>query len=497
MDNSIQQNVQIVKPFENIFGHKYQKEELSLLLDWFNNYDHWKSQGISLPKGVLLYGEPGNGKSMIMKDIFKHSELPVCIFKGCVEKLCEALEDIFIEARKKAPSIILIDELDLLIDKDSRVTRILQDNIDGLRFKEDVFVIAATNDLDSIPYPLLRHGRLEKIIKISNPTGKEAFQYLRSFFEKVGATFAADIDIEGLTLTLENISFAGLKSIANDVVLRNGFKDIGFGEIIDSIYRVSNHVQDKNEVGTYESAIHEAGHAVLAHKHSKYFKITRLDIKHEGGTLFTKQVAENIWPYKKIIADIEISIAGVLAQKIIFKEGSEGCGEDLQRARRNAWNAFNYFGYRKCSDTLPEVRPYARSREEPEYKKESNIKRADSLLNKCERRVKRYLKKNKRLIIAIADELYEKKFLSAADVKEIINEQEEKAKFKFYETSWYFDRGDVKEDWETKSFKTKWGALKYYQKHKDDEGTYWWKVTKRTYGFKILETYIDEFKEKI
>ena len=62
---------------------------------------------------------------------------------------------------------------------------------------------------------------------------------------------------------------------------------------------------------------------------------------------------------------------------------------------------------------------------------------------------------------------------------------------------WFFDHGNIKEDWDTKTFRTKSGALKYYKKHKDDEGTYWWKVTKRTYGFEIVETYIDEFKEKI
>ena len=485
------------KPFANVIGHQYQKEELLLVLDWFKNYEYWKSKGVSLPKGVLLYGEPGNGKSLLMKEAIKYVGLPTYVFKGDIENVTKGLEQTFNKAKETSPSVVIIDELDLLINKESRVTRILQENLDGVESKEDILVIAATNNRWEIPDPLLRPGRLEKIIKIPYPTGKEAFDLLKMHFDKFGAHLSNDIDNKEIELILNKIPCAGIKTIANDIVLRNGFDNIDTQMIIDSVYRSTNHIQDKSKAPNYYIAVHEAGHAVMANRFSHFFEITRLDVKQEGGVLCVKELDEDYWPYDKMLADVKISMAGVIAEKIICGVGSSGCESDLQRARKQAWSAINYCGFLSCSDTLPEIKPFSNVREEPEKKKEINTKRADFLLRKCERDTIRYLRRHKRLIKKIADELYAKKFLSSSDVTKIISCETNKRKFKFYETLWFFDHGDVKEDWETKSFKTKWGALKYYQKHKNDEGTYWWKVTKRTYGFEIMETYIDEFKEKI
>lgn len=485
------------KPFKNVIGHQCQKEELLLVLDWFKNYDYWKTKNISLPKGVLLYGEPGNGKSLLMKEAIKYVGLPTYIFKGGFESITKGLEQTFNKAKETSPSVVIIDELDLLIDKESRVTRVLQENLDGVESKEDILVIAATNNYWSIPDPLLRPGRLEKIIKIPYPTGQEAFDLLKMHFDKIGAHLSRDINVDEIELVLNKISCAGIKTIANDIVLRNGFDNIDTQMIIDSVYRITNHIQDKNNATPYATAVHEAGHAVMANRFSRYFEITRLDIKQEGGLLAVKELNENYWPYDKVIADIKISMAGVVAEKILCGVGSLGCGSDLQRARNQAWNAINYSGFLSCSYTLPEIKPFSNVREEPEKKKEINTRKADSLLKKCEKDTLRFLRKQKRLIKKIADVLFAKKFLSSSDVTEIIKRETRNNKFKFYEAMWFFDHGDVKEDWEAKTFKTKWGAMKYYQKHKNDEGTYWWKVTKRTSGFEIMETYIDEFKEKI
>ncbi len=485
------------KPFANVVGHQSQKEEFLLVLDWFKNYNYWKSKKVSLPKGVLLYGEPGNGKSLFMREAIKYVGLPTYIFKGDLENITKGLEQTFNKAKENSPSVVIIDELDLLIDKESRVTRVLQENLDGVESKEDILVIAATNNYWNIPDPLLRPGRLEKIIKIPYPTGQEAFELLKMHFNKMGVSLSNDIDNVEIELVLNKIPCAGIKTIANDIVLRNGFDNIDTQMIIDSVYRATNHIQDKNKTVPYATAVHEAGHAVMANRFSRFFEITRLDIKQDGGLLSVKELNEDYWPYDKMIADIKISMSGVIAEKVLCGVGSLGCESDLQRARKQAWNAINYSGYLSCSYTLPEIKPFSNIREEPEKKKEINTKKADSLLKKCERDTLRFLKKQKRLIKRIADELFAKKFLSSSDVAKIIKRETSKNKFKFYEAMWFFDHGDVKEDWETKSFKTKWGAMKYYQKHKDDEGTYWWKVTKRTYGFEIMETYIDEFKEKI
>ena len=408
-------------PLENVVGHDSQKEELLLVLDWFKNLDYWKSKKVSIPKGVLLYGEPGNGKSLLIREAIKYTGLPAYIFKGDVDNVCSGLEETFKKAKEKGHSIIVIDELDLLIDKDNKVVRTLQENLDGVDSSDNILVLAATNSLWDIPDPLMRNGRLEKVLKIPYPTGSEAVDLLKKHFEDFGVTLPSDLDIDALSLTLNNIACAGVRTIACDVVLRNGFDHITTEMIIDSIYRVTNHVQDKNNEKIYAVAVHEAGHAVMANLYSDFFKITRLDINNDGGKLNIKEVVDNYWPYDKIIADIKISYAGVLAQKVVLGVGSSGCESDLQRAREDAWDIINESGYHSLADTLPVIKGYQRSREESESKRNKNIKKADCLLRKCEKETIRYLRKNKGLISEIAHTLYEKKFLSSNEVLSIIN----------------------------------------------------------------------------
>ena len=409
-------------PLANVVGHESQKKELLLVLDWFKNLDYWKSRKVSTPRGVLLYGAPGNGKSLLMREAIKYTGLPAFIFKGDSDNICGGLEETFKKAKETGHSIIVIDELDLLIDKDPKVTRTLQENLDGVDSSDEVLVLAATNDIWAIPDPLTRNGRLEKILKIPYPTGEEAVDLLKKHFEEFGISLPKDIDTDALSLTLANIPCAGVKTIACDVVLRNGFDNITTEMIIDSIYRITNHVQDENNnKKIYSIAVHEAGHCVMANQYPQFFKITRLDINQDGGKLATKQVVEDYWPYDKTIADIKISLAGLLAQKVICGMGSSGCESDIQSARESAWDIINECGYSSCADAVPVIKGYARSREESDAKRNRNIKKADKIIRKCEKETIKFLKKNKQLVIKIADALFEKKFLSSNEVLSIIN----------------------------------------------------------------------------
>ena len=409
------------KPLAKVVGHESQKEELLLLLKWFKNYDELKKRNVSIPRGILLYGAPGNGKSLLMKEAIKYAGLPTFIFKGDMDNICKGLADTFKKAKEVGRSIVVIDELDLLIDKDSRVTRILQENLDGVDSNDDVLVMAATNKIYPIPEPLLRPGRLEKVIRIPYPESKETIELLIKHFNEFGVKLPDDFNDNEISLTLNNISCAGVRAIANDVVLRNGFDNITTEMIIESIYRNTNQVQEKNRKDSYSTAVHEAGHAVMANAYPEFFQITRLDINQQGGKLSTKEVEENYWPYDKTIADIKICYAGVLAQKIVCKVGSDGCISDLQRARERALELISDSGYFSCSDALVEIPDFGNYRDDTEGKKNNNSKKADRLLKKCERQATRYLRKNKQKIIKLADALFAKKFLRSSEVHSIIN----------------------------------------------------------------------------
>ena len=116
------------EPLSNVIGHAVQKAMLKSVIDWFKKSNEYKSKGVVIPKGILMYGDPGNGKSLLMKEAIKYTEAPTLVFKGEVDNISEGLEETFRKAKELGHCVVVIDELDLLIDKDDKATRILQND---------------------------------------------------------------------------------------------------------------------------------------------------------------------------------------------------------------------------------------------------------------------------------------------------------------------------------------------------------------------------------
>lgn len=406
------------EPLSKVIGHDNQKKELLSVIDWFKHSKELKEKGVSIPKGVILFGEPGNGKSLLIKEIIRCVEAPVFVFQGEQMNVVEGICETFKKAREAGHAIIVFDELDLLINKERRVIRALQENLDGVESSDDILVLAATNYIRDIPDPLLRHGRLEKMIKIPYPTGEEALKLLKKHFNEFKLEFPSDFDDEEVALSLNGITCAGIKAVVNDIVLRNGFSNITSEMIFDSINNVSERVKDREEENNMDVAIHEAGHAVMANAFSKYFYINRLNIYGASGKFHAKEVESGFWPYEKIIADIKISMAGIISQKVICGTGSRGCNYDLQNARVDAYNMINMNGYSSCWETLPPIEQGSRT--ETYIKRRRMERKIESLLRKCEREVTSYIKKHKSEIVALAKLLFEKKHLKSTEILSVI-----------------------------------------------------------------------------
>ena len=402
------------QPLSNVIGHESQKQELLAVIDWFNHSKELKEKGVSIPKGVILFGEPGNGKSLLIKEIIRCCDSPVFVFQGEQANVVEGICETFKKAREAGHSIIVFDELDLLINKERRVVRALQENLDGVESSDDILVLTATNYISHIPDPLLRHGRLEKLIRIPHPTGEEAVELLKKHFKDFNLSLPQDFDEEGVALSLCGISCAGVKAVVNDLVLRNGFEGITSAMIDASIYSITDRVKDAPEKNNLEVAIHEAGHAVMAKAFPEFFTINRLNISGGSGEFHAKEVEKGIWPYAKIVADIKISMAGILAQKVICGHGSRGCESDLQNARIAAYNMFNMAGYSSCWETLPALRQGARV--DTPVKRRKMEKKIEALLRKCERQTTRYIKSHKLEISALGNLLFEKKHLKSSEI---------------------------------------------------------------------------------
>ena len=406
------------EPLGNVIGHENQKKELLNVISWFKNSKSLKEKGVSIPKGVILFGQPGNGKSLLIKEIIKCMEAPVFVFQGEQTNVVQGIVDVFERARKAGHAVIVIDELDLLINRERRVVRALQESLDGVESSDDILVLAATNNLREIPDALLRNGRLEKLIKIPYPSGEEALQLLKKHFEEFKICLPSDIDEEELALSLFGISCAGVKAVVNDIVLRNGFGKISEEMIDDSINNITDRIKDTPEEDNLDVATHEAAHAVMAKAYPQYFTINRLNISGASGRFQAKEVEKDFWPYAKIIADIKISMAGNIAQKIICHTGSRGSESDLQNARVDAYNMFTQNGYSSCWETLPVIREGARI--ETQLKRRKLERKIEKLLKKCEKETIKYVKQHTYEIKKLANLLFEKKHLKSSEILSVI-----------------------------------------------------------------------------
>ena len=126
------------KPLEKVIGHESQKKELLSVIEWFKKSKELKAKGVSIPKGVVLFGEPGNGKSLLIKEIIRCIDAPVFILKGDETNIVAGITETFAKARETGHAVVVIDELDLLINKERRVIRALQENLDGVESSDDI-----------------------------------------------------------------------------------------------------------------------------------------------------------------------------------------------------------------------------------------------------------------------------------------------------------------------------------------------------------------------
>lgn len=404
------------EPLKNVIGHEEQKKELISVIHWFQHSKELKERGISIPKGVILFGAPGNGKSLFIKEIMKIAGVPILIFHGEQENVVQGIGDTFRKARELKHAIIVFDELDLLINRERRVVRILQENLDGVEEHDDILVIAATNDIYDIPYPLLRHGRLEKVIKIPNPTKDEAIEILKKYFEEFHIQLPDDFDEDEVALSLNRVSCVGIKAIVNDIVLRNGFDNITSEMIDESIFNITNRVKEPSAKANFHIAIHEAGHAVVAKSFAQFFVVNKLTMLGSRNEFELKEMDEGLWTYDKVIANIKIQMAGNLAEKIICGVGSIGCQKDLEQAEMSAYSLFSMMGYSSCWETL----------QKPEKSFETWIKRRkmerkmEKLLKKCEKETAKIIKKNQNQIVELANVLFKKRHLKSSEILEVL-----------------------------------------------------------------------------
>ncbi|QTJ62944.1 ATP-dependent zinc metalloprotease FtsH [Candidatus Nardonella dryophthoridicola] len=375
--NNVKNNIKT--KFCNIAGCDEAKEEIKEIVNFLKNPDKYKKLGGKIPKGILLIGEPGTGKTLLAKAIAGESNVPFYNISGSefVEMFVGVgalrVREIFDKAKKNSPSIIFIDEIDSIgrqrgiglggshDEREQTLNQMLVE-MDGFTENESVIVIAATNRPEILDKALLRSGRFDRKIIIDLPNLKGREDILKIYIKKTN--ISKDVNIKEIAKTTYGFSGADLFNLVNESILnavKNNRNIISMKDFDISIDRILLGIEKKNlftNINQKESvAYHESGHVIVGKIISNQH-INKVTIIPRGNSLgYTMCIEdENLLNLNKEILENKISIlyAGRIAEEIIYgsEKVSTGCFNDIKTATNIAKNMILKWGY---SDKLSPI----------------------------------------------------------------------------------------------------------------------------------------------
>ena len=356
--------------FTDVAGSVEEKEELSEVVDFLKNPKKYKELGAKIPKGVLLYGLPGTGKTLLARAVAGEANCPFFDISGSdfVEMLvgvgASRVRSLFADAKKAAPSVIFIDEIDAVgrkrgaglgggqDEREQTLNQILVE-MDGFDVSTNVIVIAATNRVDVLDPALLRPGRFDRRIMVNPPDVDEREAILK--IHAKGKPLAHDVSLHEVALSTVGFTGADLENLLNEAALlaaRRNKKEISPLEINDATFRVmmgpeknSKRLTDKVKRLT---AYHEAGHAIVLRATSDVEKVDRVTIipagQAGGFTAYKPKEDLDYYTEKMLLDNIRMSLGGRAAEEIFLGEISTGAASDLQSCNRVATAMVKRYG---------------------------------------------------------------------------------------------------------------------------------------------------------
>jgi cell division protease FtsH len=346
--------------FKDVAGADEAKEELAEVVEFLRNPSKFNSIGAKIPKGVLLFGPPGTGKTLLARAVAGEAGVPFFSISGSdfVEMFvgvgASRVRDLFAQAKKNAPCIVFIDEIDAVgrqrgaglgggHDEREQTLNQLLVEMDGFGANEGIITIAATNRPDILDPALLRPGRFDRQITVDRPDLRGRVAILKVHAK--GKPLAKDVDLNTIAKKTPGFTGADLGNLLNEAALlaaRGNKKIIGMSELEEASEKVcfgperrSHVISDKEKRLT---AIHESGHALIAYllpDADPVHKVTIIPRGRAGG--YTMMLPEEDRSYETksyLLAQIRVALGGRAAEQIIFDEISSGASGDLQSVTR-------------------------------------------------------------------------------------------------------------------------------------------------------------------
>jgi len=441
--------------FEDIAGYKEQKEELQEIIRFLKHPEDYQHLSATVPKGVLLLGQPGTGKTLMARAVAGEASVPFFHLSGSdfMEMLvgvgASRVRDLFQKAKKNSPAIIFLDELDSIgqrrggvrlgggHDEREQTLNQLLSEMDGFEPNEGVVVMAATNRPDVLDPALLRPGRFDRRIRVDLPNLYERTEILKIHTRKT--PLADDVDLKSVAKSTPGQSGADLENLVNEAAI-TAVKE----QAEEVTYRHFQIARDKILMGMKRSSLilsddekeriayHEGGHALVAELQDQTDPVEKETIIPRGRSLgATQQLPDDErHNYSKTYLEQKIAVmmGGRAAEKLIFDEITTGAESDLVQATKMArkmvttWGMSEKLGtiaFQQNDDNTPEQR-MLQGDEYSQHLAELIDEETQTILDRCFEHAYELLEDNKSILKNIAATLLEVEVLQGANLKKLL-----------------------------------------------------------------------------
>ena len=439
--------------FKDVAGLDEEKEELIEIVDFLKKPEKFSKMGAKIPKGVLLYGKPGTGKTLIAKAIAGEADVPFISMSGSefIEMFAglgaSRVRKLFERARKLSPCIVFIDEIDAIgarrtsnsgaeTENNQTLNQLLVE-MDGFSSEETIIVLAATNRPDVLDKALLRAGRFDRQIVVGAPDVKAREQILEVHSRK--KRLADDVDLKVIAKNTSGFAGADLENVLNEAALlaaRRNLTEIGMKEIEDAMVKVTMGPEKKTRVRSEKEnrlvSYHEAGHAVVSHYLETQDPVHQISIVPRGMaggyTMYRPTEDKNFMSKTEMEENIVSLLGGRVAEALILNDVSTGASNDIERATKIARSMVTKYGMSERIGTLmlgsdqSEVflgRDFAQSKEYSEETAGIIDEETKAIIDKGYNRAKQILTDHIDKLHAVAAVLLEKEKIEADEFERI------------------------------------------------------------------------------
>src|SRR3989338_190493 len=438
--------------FNDVAGLKEAKEELEEIVEFLKNPKKFTQLGAKIPKGVLLVGAPGTGKTLLARAVATEAGVPFFSVSGSdfVEMFvgvgASRVRDLFRQAKEKAPAIIFIDEIDAIgrargknagfssnDERENTLNQLLTE-MDGFGTNSGVIILAATNRADVLDSALMRAGRFDRQIYVDMPDLNERREIFQVHLKPL--KLAPNLDIEFLAKQTPGFSGADIANLCNEAALiaaRKEKKHVEKQDFLDAVDRIIGGLEKKNKIITKEEkraiAFHEAGHAttswLLEHAHP-LVKVTIVPRGRSLGAAWYLPEERSITTTEQILDEMCSALGGRAAEQLIFGKISTGALSDLEKVTKQAYAVVSIYG---LNERLGNVSFYDSQGREMFTKpySEDTARIIDEEVSKMievqYRRAIKILSENKDKLTLLADKLLEKEVIFKEDLEDIFGKR--------------------------------------------------------------------------